>query len=398
MINTDKLIIEGDPSHGFAYLYHKIIGDGHCFANCYLDTCCKTYQKEPSKEGKAFIARKMRLDFANYLMSNSEKDPKDICARLNILNSSTMARFFKMADSEESTIPLFEEIQTLYKNTEGITFEDVYAMITSLELFSSETDELATHEYIKSLYERDPRYNNAVEDSRSYKYGFTKKNLMIPDIISKFFLTEDHQDPILIFETVKSLFEEDKNMDVDLLYKYIFTSNLIDSKTMEPVTYKYVKQIYERDPKYNMDFDEYHESHDFIDLVTSGIDKLPITIKFYEITNSVPTNIDQIIESIRILCSSTAFLTHEESQKIATFLRINSIVFPMGSNYDTFFRLIDEIKDVPEILLVNLDNIHWNMIMFQDTRTKQKLLMGVPEETKKQLFDNLKYYYSKRKL
>ena len=138
MLHTDKLIICGNETEGFGYLYHKIIGDGHCFINCYLDTCCPSYQKEKSGYKKAFIARKARLDFANYLMSESTKDPRDICVRLNIFNPSVMGTFFKNRGNDESTYPLFLEIENSFRTIRGIEFEQIYGMILSLDLLVNE--------------------------------------------------------------------------------------------------------------------------------------------------------------------------------------------------------------------------------------------------------------------
>lgn len=307
MIKTDKLIVGEDDSKTYAYLYHKIIGDGHCFINCYLDSCCRTYQKESNLSRKSHIARKMRIDFANYLMSESDQDPKFICQRLNILNPTTMASFFKLENTDDHVVPLFSEIEDTYKSSEEIDFDTLYALILSLDLRVRATGESVTMEFIKTAYERDPRMNIAIDESRSFPNAT-------------------------------------------------------------------------------------------VDLDSTGIDRIPINIRFFELSNTVPTSADQIIESINILLSPYEFLTHEESYKIAKFLGINVIVFPMGNNYKDYLRLIDNVEGAPEILLVNLNNFHWNMISFKIGNNEQKLLIDVPEESKKQIFKNLQENYKRRML
>ena len=101
---NDRVIIGGDPNGEFAYLYYKVIGDGHCFINCYLEAASESYQKDTNVSNRSKIARKMRVDFANFLLSTSDKSPEKISARLNIINPTTMCTLVKSKDPNLSTI------------------------------------------------------------------------------------------------------------------------------------------------------------------------------------------------------------------------------------------------------------------------------------------------------
>ena len=262
-------------------------------------------------------------------------------------------------------------------------------MILSLDLLIKETNEIATYEFIKDIYERDPRYNIAIDESRSYKCGFAKENIFNPSVMSRFF--KGDVNVTYFFDDILEFFKNDKNKDVEIIYKIILSLPILNIETNEPPTYSFVKKLYEREPKFNISFEKIREDQNFINLDESGIDKFPINIRYFEISNTI-SNTQQLIESIRILCSSE-FLTHEESSKIATFLGINTIVFPMGHTYKEPFRLIDEIEGSPEIFLVNLRNIHWNMISFKQNNIERKLRIGVNDETKQIIFNSLKNYF-----
>lgn len=399
MANTEKLMICQNNTGEFCYLYHKIIGDGHCFINCYLDTLCKTYQQEKDIYKKAFIARKTRLDFANYLMSTSTKDPKEICAKLNILNPSTMSTFFKIEDSDESVLPLLVDIEETFKK-EHFTFENIYWLILSLGLISKETSELATLEYIQKIYERDPRYNIAMDESRSDRCGLAKNNIANPSVMSTFFKYRDYPGSVYpLFEELV-LMPPDENGGVENVYRKIMEFPILFNETNEPPTYENLKNLYERDPKYNIEKTEIREDQFFVDLERSGIDKFPINIRYYEISSTV-SNTEELIKTIEVLCDSSEYLRHQESFKIASFFGINSIVFSMNrqNRYKEEFNLIEDNEGGPEIFLVNLNNVHWNMVTFKEgEKPEKKVLLNIDKQTKKCIFDSLQTLYNMERL
>lgn len=156
-----RTIIGGDPNGSFAYLHYKVIGDGHCFINCYLEAACKTYQNEQSVSNRSKIARKMRLDFANFLLSISDKSAEKISARLNIINPHIMCNLVKYRDQDKSSSLDLEYIKSQYNPNEHRSEDFIYGLILSYQFISSETGLEFTYDTIKELYERDHRINVA---------------------------------------------------------------------------------------------------------------------------------------------------------------------------------------------------------------------------------------------
>lgn len=303
---SNKLVIGGDPTGKFSYLYHKVLGDNHCFVNCYLESCCERYKKEPNNSVRSHIARKARLDFANFLLSESKEDPIKICTRLNVMNPTVMCKFFSQFNGD-SSFTILDEISNIYKSIKNIDEDEIYGTILSCNLILEEDMTPVTYDIIKNLYERDPRINAAIADAKS-------------------------------------------------------------------------------------------EGSDEINFDIYGINKFPINIGYYEIAFAVPTNYNIIINTIDYLISPIEFLNHNESSLLATFIDINAVSFALGTGYSNFFRLTENKQGAPELLMVNLNNIHWNAISYKQGDFETLLVMEVPETTKIALFNRLKFLYDQRKL
>lgn len=303
-----KLIIANDSQKANNYLYHTVPGDGSCFINCYLESCYSKYQKESSLTNKLRIARKFRLDFANFLMSKSKKSPEKISSRLNIINPSIMCTLLTFSDESKSSIKILEEITTKYKENEEDAEEFIYGLILSYNFINVNTKKVITYEEIKELYETDHRIN-------------------------------------------------------------VSTAENLSSNGKTP----FDPSIY-------------------------GVGKVPIDIGFYELTTSIGAGYEELTNCINILISKTEFLGHFESSLIARFIAINSIIFPMGTYYRNHYVLVEPIEGAPEIMMVNLGNIHWNLVSYNDSKHEQLLLEGITETTKNTLFYNLSLLYNQGKL
>lgn len=303
-----RTIIGGDPNGSFAYLYYKVIGDGHCFINCYLEAMSETYQNETNRETRAKIARKMRLDFANFLLSESSKSSESISVRLNIINPNIMCNLLKFRDPDQSSITDLEYIKSQYNQNEPHSEDFIYGLILSYRFVSPATGEDLTYDEIKFLYETDHRINVAKAENISTG-GKTPYN---PEIF--------------------------------------------------------------------------------------GVGKIPINIGYYELTDGVGTGYQELMTSINTLLHPTEFLTHIESSLFAAYIGINAVIFPLGVYYKNHYRLIEHIQGAPELIMVNLNNIHWNLVSFKRNGDEQLLSIGIPEKAKDALFNNLTRLYSEGKL
>lgn len=306
MSKFDKLVIGGDPAGSFAYLYYKVLGDNHCFVNCYLEACRKRYQNETNRLIRSHIARKARLDFANFLIAESKKDTIKICSRLNIINPTIMCKFFCQSNGDSSFTAL-KSITAIYTTDSENNDDEIYGMILILELMMQDDMSPLTYETIKTLYERDPRINAAIANAKSER-----------------------------------------------------------SKTIN--------------------FESY------------GIDKFPINIGYYKLAFAVPIHYSIIIDTINYLISPTEFLNHNESSLLASFIDINAVSFALGTGYSNVLRLTENKPGVPELLMINLSSIHWNLISFKAGESEQLLVMDVPQTTKVSLFNRLKTLYEQRML
>ena len=167
MLNNKTVV--GIDQENNKYLYHRVQGDGSCFVNCYLEACNERYRNELSDPRKTRIAKKLRLDFANFLISESKKTAEEISARLNILNPSIMANLIKFPNSDESPILALTEIGNFYDENTG-NYDEIYTLILSYEFIDRQTGVKLLYDDIKKLYETDPRINIALSDHISTSY------------------------------------------------------------------------------------------------------------------------------------------------------------------------------------------------------------------------------------
>lgn len=303
MSKIERQIIQRIPNTNSGYVYYKILGDGHCFLNCFLEPLCNTYKHEHNKSRRSCIARKLRLDFANYLMTFSSKSAEEISIKLNILNPTTMFRFFKHRVEDKSVYTIFEEIKTLFLTTNN--FDIVFEYILDLDLLTrigTEVDIL----YITNLYQTDPRINDAIVES-----NFTD-----------------------------------------------YTDNLFEK----------------------------------------GIDKFPINLNYFDLIDTIPGDSQTIVDTIKLICHPTEFFEHMQSVLFANFIRINLIIFQMIDSVDKYYRLIENIEGVPDLLMVNLSNVHWNLVSFDTGIDNNILMFKVDERTLNTLFKTLKEMYKRGNL
>lgn len=303
-----KTVIALTGSENSGYTYHTVPGDGSCFINCYLEACYSNYRNENSMVKKLRIARKFRLDFANFLLSESKKSPGKISARLNILNPTVMCNIIKAKNPNESSVNILQEISEKYIETDDDAEEFIYGLILTYNFIDVGTRQVLTYEEIKTLYETDHRINVSRAEN----------------------LSTNGETP-------------------------------------------YDPSVY-------------------------GYGKIPINIGYYELATNIGSNYDEIEECIKILCHKSEFLTHLESSLIARFIAINAVIFPMGTYYKRYYKLIEPIQGAPEILMVNLSNKHWNLISYTNAKSEQLLLNNVPELAKNQIFNNLEVLYDQHRL
>lgn len=279
-----------------AYFLHKVIPDGHCYINCYLEACSNRYQNEPNKKKRRQIAIKTRLDFANYLVSTCDWSKEKVSSRLNIINPTIMIKFFR--SSEESFFEKLTEACHPY-NEENDEF--IYERILALNLLSVQDGRKATIEYIRFIYTRDHRVNMAISDNPAVQ---------------------------------------------------------------------------------NIDFSVY------------GVGRIPLNINFYKICHTAPSDYTVIESSIRTLIDHKAFLESLESTLIAKFMGLNSVALCLGFGYQKIIHLTQEDEQKLYLLLINIDNRHWDMISFND----MFLLGGINENILEGLFSNLNTLYKRNKI
>lgn len=289
------------------YTYHHVLGDGSCFINCYLEACSSSY-KNANTTVKMRIARKFRLDFANFLLTKSSKTPQQISARLNILNPTIMSTLIKSTKPNESSTDVLMEISS--------------------------------------------KYNENEEDSENFIYGL------------------------------------------------IMGYNFIDVGTKQVLTFVEIKELYETDHRINVSRAEVITTHGTTpyDPSVYGYGKIPIDIGYYELVTNVGSGYDDIEQCVKTLCHRSEFLTHLESSLIARFISINAIIFPLGTFYKNYYRMIEHVEGAPELLMVNLKNIHWNLVAFTFNDREQLLLNTVPEKSKNSIFSNLSTMFDQRRL
>lgn len=287
-------IIAEIPGTEMKYLYHSVIGDGSCFLNCYLTIFSDIYRNTDDVSKKLNIAYKFRLDFVNFLLSESKKTKEEICLRLNILNPDVMSKLVSFKDNSMSSYEILFLAKEAYVNGGE---ENVYSVI----------------------------------------FSFT------PHINGR----------ILAYEDVKNLFETDPRINLSL-------SEQISSEMKE----KFDPSIY-------------------------GYGKIPINIGYYELVNSISIPYTEFLKMINIFTSKTEFLTHVESDLVAKFLDLNLTIFPLGTGYRGPRKLIDSSDGAPEIMFININNIHWDLISFFNGESETFVMYKIPDRTKQALFDKL---------
>lgn len=303
-----EIPVASDTKAGYEYLYKIIKGDGHCFVNCYLNACSKTY-RNLSEDMKTAYSRKLRIDFANFLMSDSTKSEEEISMRLGFLNPNVMCRFLKLS-SGESSLTALTEICSIY---DGKNEDEIFDLLESANLISSDlfTDNLEIF----------------------------KDKLNISLEISPVEMTID---------VLRALFSIDHRILV--------------SKT------------------------------DSISETELGVGLYPITLKIYEMVKYVPPSYQIIDDAIKRIISPTIYFEHFESNLFAEYVGLNAVCFNLGergSSYTQLYDLTERKEGNPEIFLVNMLNIHWNMITFKSKEYYVYIMVNVDDKTKDVIFQQL---------
>ena len=289
---SNDLFIGGNKAAGFEYLYHHIIGDGHCFVNCYLEPCSASYQSTNQHSIKSRISRKLRIDFANYLMSDSHLSSEKISERLAMLNPSTMCFFLRTID-DNHTLDL---LTTAFDEYNGTNEDHVYGLILSNNLRKRDGSEVS-YEYLVELFTQDFRITTAQATHELDKTG-------------------------------RSL----------------------------------------------------------------GYGIIPITLRLYELTKTIDFNLQELIAMINNIISPSpeAYFEHRESTLFANFINIGATCFLLGTGISTVQELVPSKKGTPELFLVNLSNVHWNMVKLKINGVNNFFPLGVTSATKQSIFNKLR--------
>jgi hypothetical protein len=313
------------------YYRRKIIGDGHCFVHCYLTVLSKTYKEAESNREMTNIARKFRIDFANYLLQPSPISDEKLSEKINIDNPSIISNFFEyvsmdplvtLTDKEKSSQALFEALKERfynidYKNDEKYEseiynfYETIYIFSlqdegTNKVLFLKEGD--TSFENIQRIFKRDPRYNAYLID----KMNNEDLNMEIYGI---------------------------GNVPLNINYYYLLPSIV---------------------PDYSGDGGDFTKK----------------------------AEIKKIIER---LCSQH-FLEYPESILIARYIGVNITVYPLNSNYKKPFNLIEanELKESLNFINDGREGLqHWELIGWKDGDDDIVYLMKLSDETKTYLYEKL---------
>lgn len=164
------------------YYWYDVVGDGHCFLNCFLEVFSNEYRDLKKKyigseltNKRLNFVRKFRCDIANTLLSESEKTMGQIHSRLAFLNPTTMSKYFYIRDEYEidgSPKSSYEElnmISSLYKLEGESTVEDLYEYIAMKLIFRNGNQ--ITPSSVKQLYESDFRFHEAGNNPSDYGVG-----------------------------------------------------------------------------------------------------------------------------------------------------------------------------------------------------------------------------------
>lgn len=286
--HSNEIVIIEDEKRNFRYLYKLIIGDGHCFLNCYLHSCCPSYNSI-DKSLKGPLARKLRLDFANFLMSDSDMTAEKVSMRLGFLNPNVISTFLKTSKGE-SSLNTISELSQIY---DGTNEEEVFELLSYADLINTDGHKV-DKKYLKELYSKDHRILVAKAD------GIPEEQL--------------------------------------------------------------------------------------------GIGIYPINLKIYEMLKFIPMSYQDIEEIIEILIHPSKYLTHFESILFAEYVGINAVCFNLGHSdggYKQVYDLTERKEGCPDIFLINMSNVHWNMVEYRDSNSHSSIMMGVDSKTKNIIFEKL---------
>lgn len=175
------------------YKYYRIQGDGSCFIHCYLDAFYPKYNELSSRD-KNILARKTRIDFANFLMGESSKSKEEIIFNLNIIGFDYM--FYYLVNQNGKYVrDTLEEIAINFKNGE-YTIEESLDLISLLDLIIVYPFENVpgTLENLIVLYSRDPRYNYTMSVVKRRSLGKTAKQAtkIYEDAINEFGIGDNY--------------------------------------------------------------------------------------------------------------------------------------------------------------------------------------------------------------
>lgn len=297
--SSDDIVITGNNK--FQYLYKLIKGDGHCFVNCYLNACSPTYKSLPENMKTAY-SRKLRIDFANLLMSDSTKTAGEISTRLGFLNPNVLCKFLKL-NNGESSLTTLNEICAIY---DGTNEDEVFDLLDGAD-----------------------------------------------------FITTELTDEVLSLEPKKG---------------------------GKPLSLKKLKELFELDHRILV------AKADSIPETELGVGVYPITLKIYELIKYVPSSYHIIDETILRLIHPTQYLEHFDSTLFAEYIGLNAVCFNLGeggSSYTQVYDLTEKRDNHPEILLVNMLNIHWNMVTFQSPEFSTTVMVSIDSKTKETIFREL---------
>lgn len=103
----------------------------------------------------------------------------------------------------------------------------------------------------------------------------------------------------------------------------------------------------------------------------------------------VPSSYHIIDETILRLIHPTQYLEHFDSTLFAEYIGLNAVCFNLGergSSYTQVYDLTEKRDNHPEILLVNMLNIHWNMVTFQSPEFSTTVMVSIDSKTKETIF------------
>jgi hypothetical protein len=229
----------------------------------------------------------------------------------------------------------------------------------------------------------------------------TRLNIINPTIMCKLIKFKDQEiSTNTELEFIKSQYNQNETQSDDFIFGLILSYNFLSVETNEEFTYETIKSLYERDHRINVAHAENLSTggNTPYNPETFGVGKIPINIGYYEIANNIGVGYDEFITSINTLLDSNAYLSHIESILFATYIGINAIIFHLGTYNKSHYKLIDYVENAPDLIMVNLANVHWNLVSFKRNGEEQLLLRNLSEKAKDSLFNNLVLLYNDRML